>query len=196
MTEEFQTASMTDLQNRFAERLTAVAGRVHTAATIDDAAQIIAALANEAGTNEVVVAGELDAALPALKAGVEMVGISTRIIAAPEEARDAPLGLSLVRLAIAETGSVLLIEPSLADRAIGLMSVRQVVICPTDRLVASLDEASGTLREVTSRGPAYATFVTGPSRTADIERQLTIGVQGPAEFHVLFIDYPEQSGKE
>jgi L-lactate dehydrogenase complex protein LldG len=36
-------------------------------------------------------------------------------------------------------------------------------------------------------GPSYATFVTGPSRTADIERQLTIGVQGPAAMHVVFV---------
>ncbi|MDQ3413285.1 MAG: lactate utilization protein, partial [Chloroflexota bacterium] len=37
-------------------------------------------------------------------------------------------------------------------------------------------------------GGAYATLVTGPSRTADIERVLTVGVQGPARLIVLFVD--------
>lgn len=189
MTEEIQTAPTTDLLDRFAGRLGAVVGQVHKAATIDAAAEIVAGLARDAGTRQVIVAVELDAALPALKAAVEMGGISWHVIATPEEARDAPLGLGLAKLAIAETGSVLLIEPSLADRAIGLMSKRQVVVCPTDRLVASLDDASATFREATSQGPTYATIVTGPSRTADIERQLTIGVQGPSELHVLFIDH-------
>lgn len=190
MVEETQSATKNDLLNRFADRLGALAGQVHTASTIDDAATIIVDLAQEAGASEVIVAGEVDGALPDLKLAVERRGTSWQVIAQPEEARDAPLGLSLGRLAVAETGSVLLIEPSLADRAIGLMSRRQLVLCPADRLVASLDDAAAALREATGRGPAYATFVTGPSRTADIERHLTIGVQGPAEFLVLFIARP------
>jgi L-lactate dehydrogenase complex protein LldG len=51
-----------------------------------------------------------------------------------------------------------------------------------------LDETATVLREVSRDGASYATLVTGPSRTADIERQLTVGVQGPAEFHVVFVD--------
>lgn len=190
MAEETRIASKLDLMERFGNRLGAVTGQVHTAKSIDDAAEVIAELALHGGTKEVIVAGEVTGAYPDLKTAVERAGVAWRVIGQSDEARDAPLGLSLARLAIAETGSVLLIEPSLADRAIGLMSTRHLVVCPADRLVASLDDASGALREATSQGAAYATFVTGPSRTADIERQLTIGVQGPAELHVLFIDHP------
>lgn len=188
MVKETQPATQPDLLDRFTARLAALAGQVHTATTADEAAAVLAGLARDAGTTEVLVAGELDAAMPSLRDAVKQAGLGWRVIAVPEEARDAPLGLGLAKLAVAETGSMLLIEPTLADRAIGLMSKRQIVICPRDRLAASLDDASPLLREATSRGPAYATLVTGPSRTADIERQLTIGVQGPAEFHVLFID--------
>ncbi|MDQ4044385.1 MAG: lactate utilization protein, partial [Chloroflexota bacterium] len=45
-----------------------------------------------------------------------------------------------------------------------------------------------TLAAVASEHGSYATLVTGPSRTADIERQLTVGVQGPARLHVVFIE--------
>lgn len=188
MTNHTHTATKTDLLDRFTARLSALAGQVHTADTVDVAATVIAELARGADTDKAVVAGELDPATPGLRGAVEQSGLAWRVIEEPGEARDAPLGLSLAKLAVAETGSVLLIEPTLADRAIGLMSRCQVVVCPLDRLMASLDDASPLLRDATSRGPAYATLVTGPSRTADIERQLTIGVQGPAAFHVLFID--------
>jgi L-lactate dehydrogenase complex protein LldG len=43
------------------------------------------------------------------------------------------------------------------------------------------------LREISRANGSSATLVTGPSRTADIERQLTVGVQGPAEVHVIFV---------
>lgn len=189
MVEETQSATHASLMDRFADRLGAVAGQVHTAATLDGAATVIVDLGHQVDAREIIVAGELADAFPDLKAVIEQRGVAWRVIQQPEEARDAPLGLSLAKLAVAETGSVLLIEPTLADRAIGLMSKRQLVVCPADRLVASLDGAAAALREATGRGPAYATLVTGPSRTADIERQLTIGVQGPAELHVLFIGH-------
>ena len=63
------------------------------------------------------------------------------------------------------------------------------MLCPSSRLLPSLDEAAPLLREIAARpGGGYATLVTGPSRTADIERVLTVGVQGPARVAVLFID--------
>ena len=43
--------------------------------------------------------------------------------ASPAETRDAPLGLSMGRLAIAETGSVLLSEPTLEDRSVGMLTL-------------------------------------------------------------------------
>jgi len=43
-------------------------------------------------------------------------------------------------------------------------------------------------RAIGENGASYATFITGPSRTADIERQLTVGVQGPGVYHVMLVD--------
>jgi L-lactate dehydrogenase complex protein LldG len=91
-------------------------------------------------------------------------------------------------LAVAETGSLLVAETTLADRAVGMLAAAQVIMCPTDALVPSLDEAAPLLRAIAARPGGYATLITGPSRTADIERVLTIGVQGPAKVFALFVD--------
>ncbi len=173
---------------RFAERLEAVGGHVHVATGVDEVVLLIAAFARERDTREVMASDELSRAHPALKDVVEHAGLSWRIPSGPADARDAPLGLSLGHLAVAETGSVLLAEATLADRAIGLMSIAQIVLCPASAIVPSLDDAAPVLRSLSANGAAHATLVTGPSRTADIERELTIGVQGPAEFTVVFIN--------
>ncbi len=176
-----------ELARLFGERLVSVGGHGHVVDDVDAAARLIVSMAEKCGTDEVVSAAELTAAHPALREAVARAGVSWRVPERAEEARDAPLGLSLGRMAVAETGSVLLAEATLADRAIGLVSAAQVVICPRSALVPSLDEAAPVLRALSAQG-VYATLVTGPSRTADIERQLTIGVQGPAAFHVILFE--------
>ena len=89
---------------------------------------------------------------------------------------------------IAETGTSIMSEPRVESRAVTLMTETLVILCPKSLLLPSLDEAAPVLRAISANGASYATFVTGPSRTADIERQLTVGVQGPGEFHVILVD--------
>jgi L-lactate utilization protein LutC len=113
----------------------------------------------------------------------------TRIVHGPDQARDQPVGLSLARCAVAETGSVLLDERHLSDRATSLMTLHSIVVVATEDVVPSLDSTPGMLREIVQEsGASYVTFVTGPSRTADIEMSLTVGVQGPGQVTVLFVD--------
>ena len=122
-------------------------------------------------------------------AGLEAAGVEVRPSLVPEETRDAPVGLSLAHLAVAETGSALLAEPSLEDRSVGMLTLAQAIVCPTSALAPTLDEAVPLLREIALRpGGSFSTLVTGPSRTADIERVLTVGVQGPGVVMVLFVD--------
>ena len=80
-------------------------------------------------------------------------------------------------------------EPTLADRAVGELTLTCVQIVQTETLLPGLDEAGAVLRRLALRpNGAYATLVTGPSRTADIEMSLTVGVQGPGKVAVLFVD--------
>lgn len=107
----------------------------------------------------------------------------------PEQLRDAALGISIALAGIAETGSALMAEATLADRAVGMLPRAQAIVIPSQTLLPSLDEAAPILRALAlAPGRNMVTLVTGPSRTADIERVLTVGVQGPGRVMILFAD--------
>ncbi len=99
---------------------------------------------------------------------------------------DRAVGITVAALGVAETGSVLLVEPSAADRAVSLLTHHLIVALREVDIVDTLAEGFAWL-STQPRAAAYATFVTGPSRTADIERSLTIGVQGPSRLTVAVL---------
>lgn len=191
MTNEPRTLTATDLLALFTERLKAVGGHVTQAETSTDLARIVGRIANAAGIDPgspLWMARQLRDAAPAFAEPLSGIGFLVAVPNDPESVRDQPLGLAIARAGIAETGSVIMVEPEVADRAVTLMTQTLVIICPLTALVPSLDDAATILREISDDGASYATFITGPSRTADIERELTVGVQGPGDLHVIFVN--------
>jgi L-lactate dehydrogenase complex protein LldG len=95
------------------------------------------------------------------------------------------IGLTWADAAIAETGSLILDSTSEELRLATMISEIHVVLLPQDRIHSRLEEypvhAGG-------RSPSFFAHISGPSRTADIERVLTVGVHGPLELHVLLLD--------
>jgi len=88
--------------------------------------------------------------------------------------------------AVAETGSVAVALPR-AERGAALLSERLWLLVPASELVPTLDAALARVEDLVRGGRPYVTFMTGPSRTADIERALTVGVHGPRELHVVLV---------
>jgi L-lactate dehydrogenase complex protein LldG len=159
-------------------------------ASSEAAGLALADWAHSLEADNLIVASDVTRRLPGIGPALTSAGLRVRAPASPVETRDAPLGLSMGRLAIAETGSVLLSERSLEERSVSTLTLAHATICPTEALVASLDDAAPLIRELAlTRGGAFATLVTGPSRTADIERVLTVGVQGPGKVMTLFVDH-------
>jgi L-lactate dehydrogenase complex protein LldG len=95
--------------------------------------------------------------------------------------------IAVGRAGIAETGSVILDEPD-ADRAACFLAERLWLLVPSDEIVPTLDDGLRRIRGLIEHGARHPQLVTGPSRTADIERVLTIGVHGPRALMVLVID--------
>ena len=107
---------------------------------------------------------------------------SARILAGHDPGDQIVEGL----FAVAETGSVAVALPR-SERGAALLSERLWLLVPASELVASLDEALARIEGLVRGGRPYVTLMTGPSRTADIERALTVGVHGPRELHVVLV---------
>jgi L-lactate dehydrogenase complex protein LldG len=182
----------TDIEARL-ERFTACVEPLGvTVARVSDSAQaatFVSETSNEIEAQNAVVSSELSNAAPGFATALTSAGMIWLTPASVDDARDQPLGVSIATLGIAETGSTMLAELALEDRAVGLLTRTHITIVRTADLVPSLVEAAAAMREVALRpGGGYGSFITGPSRTADIEMSLTVGVQGPARVLTLFVD--------
>lgn len=106
----------------------------------------------------------------------------------------ADLGLTTCVCAIATTGTLLLTASPASPRSISLLPRRHVAIVRESQIVADLEVA---LAQATRTLPPHARMpsalfcITGPSRTSDIENDLSIGVHGPADVHVILYDGAE-----
>ncbi|MCI0486433.1 MAG: lactate utilization protein [Blastocatellia bacterium] len=101
---------------------------------------------------------------------------------------EAAIGVTSADYAIADTGTLVLVSGGEQHRNISLVPPVHVCLLDMDRITANLAELIARVHEESySKGlpPQVMTFITGPSRTADIELSLTLGVHGPRELHVL-----------
>jgi L-lactate dehydrogenase complex protein LldF len=106
---------------------------------------------------------------------------------------EATVGISGANMAIAETGTIVLVtNEGNADLTTTLPPVH-IALFGIDKVVATLDDAVAVLRMLPRSGTgqimtSYVNWITGPSRSADIEQSLTIGVHGPREMHCVILD--------
>lgn len=100
------------------------------------------------------------------------------------------VGITAAQAAIAETGTLILQSDSERHRLISLLPPVHIAIIEANQLCRTLGEALAALhRDGKELSPAI-TFITGPSRTADIELTLAIGVHGPQKLFVIINTSP------
>jgi len=90
--------------------------------------------------------------------------------------------------AIGETGSIVIDSCNENLRLASCLAEKLDVIFPLSKLVDNMHDVADFLEERTSASGGYVAFITGASRTADIERVLTVGVHGPKEMTVTIIN--------
>ena len=175
----------------FKARAEAVSGEVHRFATDAAAGDFLAGflraegVADQPGRRAVWTAmggpsgihpEKLAAAIPGLTLDVDR-----------KSAAESKVGISTMEWGLADTGTVVQDATRVALRLVSTLPEIHVALLRTGTILPNLEALLPHLDPASS---PYLAFVTGPSRTADIERVLTIGVHGPFRLVILCIDEP------
>jgi len=100
---------------------------------------------------------------------------------------DDGVGITGCFCALAETGTLLQLSAPQRPAATSLLPPVHVAVLPAARIVATMEDAWMLLRCEQGRMPRAANFISGPSRTADIEQTLVLGAHGPCRVHIVVI---------
>ncbi len=101
-------------------------------------------------------------------------------------AENATLSITEADYALADTGTLVLFSVAGEGRILSLLAPVNACLVPASRIVSTLAELFTLEPELPARSSALV-LITGPSRTADIELTLTVGVHGPGELHVVVL---------
>jgi len=185
---------------RFRTELERVGGVFHRVPSVAAVPRVVATLARERSTRHLVawhpegIGAHLDAELR--DAGLQVDGVSLggaddERLAIRGAAAVAGIGLTGVDLAIAETGTMVVRSGRGRPRSTSLLPPCHVAVFDPTVLIETLEQAGVFLEawhSAADPGGAMINFITGPSRTADIELTLTRGVHGPKEVHAIFVE--------
>jgi L-lactate dehydrogenase complex protein LldG len=180
-----------DLIARFVDELQRVQGEARRFATMDDARLFLRDLHREFGTPRTVFVDRpacraLAAGLPADCAAVLDPAMDRARLAA------IPLAVLPTEFLLADTGTAVLLPRSHAERLLCYLPEIAVLAASPGSVAAHLsdvwDRLTARAADADMRGEML--LVTGPSRTADIEKKLVLGAHGPKRLLVLMVDQP------
>ena len=105
------------------------------------------------------------------------------------ELERAQVGVTVCELLVAQTGSVCVTSLQSGGRVLSVLPEHHVVVAHRSQIVGDLSDAYAELARRYPNGyPSMISFITGPSRTGDIERILVLGAHGPKRLTVLLLD--------
>ena len=113
---------------------------------------------------------------------------SLEILHGPSDGRDVNT-VSAAFAGIAETGSLALVSGADNPTTLNFLPDNHIVLLPRDAILADYESAFAKLRGAYGKGGAPRTlnFITGPSRSADIEQTLLLGAHGPRRLHIVTV---------
>lgn len=168
-----------DLANRFRARSEALASTVEIAERIEAAP---AAVARYLATHNL---SRQAVAWPQL-AGLDWAGAGLRVEARAARGDDL-VGITGVFCAVAETGTLAVLSGADTPASASLLPETHIAIVPAARIVPGMEEAFDLIRAECGELPRAVNFISGPSRTGDIEQTLVLGAHGPYRVHIVIV---------
>ncbi len=195
-------AQRAELVSTFARELEAVSGRFLGSLTAEQAASRVAAVARDHAAKSVAIGEGVVTRMSLFSAALEATGctlMKPRGIdkghendraAMIEQFAACDIGIAEAHYAIASTGTFAVMTAEARPNSLTLLPPISVIIVNIDRVVPNLATAIAGFGAGTIAGNRVS-FITGPSRTADIEKRIVMGVHGPKMLYGAII-WPEE----
>lgn len=100
------------------------------------------------------------------------------------------VGVTACFCAVAETGTLMLLSGPDSPATVSLLPETHIALVDTARIVATMEDAFALLRAERGEIPRAINFISGPSRTGDIEQTIVLGAHGPCRVHLILIGAP------
>lgn len=174
---------------QFKMRAEAVSGEVHHFPTKAETVEFIIQFLQEEGIADMPESYAVWADCDFLK-GIDKNLLSVRVPGLKfafdlEAAEMARIGITQMDWALVNTGTLVQNSTAIEQRLASSLTSIHIALIATDKLLSDLN---ALLTKIDPREVGYIAMITGPSRTADIERVLTIGVHGPKRLIIIFVD--------
>ena len=150
--------------------------------------ELLAGIVADHGVGRAVLSAESEA--QGCRGVLAALGVAVDDHDGAATAAAADLGVTSAVAAVAATGSIVVSSAAARGRTASLLPRVHLCVVPVDRLVAT---PADVLRGRTHPPPSNLVFITGPSRTGDIEQVMTLGVHGPTAVHVIVTAAPAPS---
>ena len=169
----------------FRQALEAVSGNFITAHSLQEVAHEIQRIIDEKQAHRIAVSNNRR-----VREIIAQLKTDATFLEGPAQAElfDCDLGITGAQWAIAETGTLVIESERERNRFASLVPPVHIAIIEGSRIRQTMSEVLELIRNSEVGLSRAVTFITGPSRTSDIELTLAIGVHGPGELHVIAID--------
>lgn len=169
-----------NLLARFRERVLSLASSVDQVASVSEVPQAVARYLRENNL-------PLQAVCWPEFAQFDWTAQGMIVTARPANESDL-VGITGAFCAIAETGTLVLLSGKDTPPATSLLPETHIAVVRSTRIVKGMEEAWRLLRKEYPVMPRAINFVSGPSRTADIEQTVTLGAHGPYRVHIIVVN--------
>lgn len=182
-----------EFYERFKEKLTAMAGECYRVKTAQEIAGLLLPLLQEKKVKRIALVESPLTRMGQLVEELQGAGLDVKTDHFRLVSPEVDAGITQVEWGIAELGTLVQLGTDVNQRLVSMLPPLHIALAQTSKLVSTLMEALSVIHSLPEI-PGFVGFITGPSRTADIERVLTIGVHGPSQFVAVFVDEDAQEG--
>jgi L-lactate dehydrogenase complex protein LldG len=170
----------------FANQSKGLKTEFHRCASIGEAREIVAQLVTTGGWKK--IATHTTSETSALLEGAEAAILTTDHGYQIDDLESCDAGVTGCECLVAQTGSIMVSGPSAGGRALSVLPPHHIVIARASQMVPDLTAAFDCVKQrYGTNFPSFLSFITGPSRTGDIERILVLGAHGPKRLTLLLL---------